>query len=251
MTRESRPSGGPEANPDPRKPVRRRASPRRTDEIRRLLLEAARAQFCEHGYRGTATRRVASEAGVNEALLFRHFGSKQALFQQAIVRPLQEEFVALVDHWNSVAFGSAPHDPMATMMPYVKTLSHFVETNRAMLMATLTVEEYEDISGTDGEAMFGSVFEGLAKGTQAEAAAHGWQYFDPYLAPRLVFALVVAMRLFEKWILPAKDGRPSQRYINLEISEFLIHGLGHRPPESQPPPGSYADAPTSGATTPG
>jgi hypothetical protein len=101
-------------------------------------------------------------------------------------------------------------------------------------MATLTVEEYEDVSGTDGDAMFGPMFQWLEEGTLAEAEAHGWQNFDSYLAPRLVFAVVTAMRLFDKWLLPAGANRPSERRINLEISEFLIHGLAHRPEQSRP-----------------
>ncbi len=43
------------------------------------ILAAAREIFEVHGTRGTTTREVAIRAGVNEATLFRHFGSKAAL----------------------------------------------------------------------------------------------------------------------------------------------------------------------------
>jgi len=50
-----------------------------TEETRTRILNAAREVFERNGTRGTTTREVAERAGVNEATLFRHFGSKAAL----------------------------------------------------------------------------------------------------------------------------------------------------------------------------
>lgn len=44
------------------------------------IIAAATRCFAERGFGGTTTASVAQEAGVNEALLFRHFGSKQRLY---------------------------------------------------------------------------------------------------------------------------------------------------------------------------
>jgi AcrR family transcriptional regulator len=49
------------------------------EETRARILAAAREIFEVHGTRGTTTREVAIRAGVNEATLFRHFGSKASL----------------------------------------------------------------------------------------------------------------------------------------------------------------------------
>jgi AcrR family transcriptional regulator len=54
---------------------------------RRALLDAARELFATDGYEGTTVRAVAERAGVNQALLFRHFGSKDALFAEAVTEP--------------------------------------------------------------------------------------------------------------------------------------------------------------------
>src|SRR5919107_1475343 len=55
-------------------------------ENRARILEAAARVYAETGYRGATTRRIATVAGVNEITLFRHFGSKDALIREAIVR---------------------------------------------------------------------------------------------------------------------------------------------------------------------
>jgi AcrR family transcriptional regulator len=53
-------------------------------QIRDKLLAAAARVYAETGFRGATTRRIATEAGVNEITLFRHFGSKSALIGEAI-----------------------------------------------------------------------------------------------------------------------------------------------------------------------
>jgi len=54
--------------------------------VRDQLLDAAARLYAEAGYRGATTRRIAIKAGVNEVTLFRHFGSKDALMREAIMR---------------------------------------------------------------------------------------------------------------------------------------------------------------------
>jgi len=47
---------------------------------RRQLLDAALELFSRKGFDGTTTREIAAVAGVTEAIIFRHFPSKQALY---------------------------------------------------------------------------------------------------------------------------------------------------------------------------
>jgi AcrR family transcriptional regulator len=47
---------------------------------RRQILAIASGIFARKGYQGATTREIAEEAGVNEALLFRHFPSKESLY---------------------------------------------------------------------------------------------------------------------------------------------------------------------------
>src|SRR3984885_3644476 len=47
---------------------------------REQILGVARQLFAKQGFRGTTTRQIADQAQVNEAILFRHFRSKEALY---------------------------------------------------------------------------------------------------------------------------------------------------------------------------
>ena len=54
------------------------------DQTRRALLAAAEELFTGAGYDRTSVRAIADRAGVNQALLFRYFGNKEALFAQVV-----------------------------------------------------------------------------------------------------------------------------------------------------------------------
>jgi AcrR family transcriptional regulator len=56
-------------------------------------LEAGCEEFERKGYAGTETAAVAQKAGVTEALIFNHFGSKAKLFHDSIFKPLDRHFV--------------------------------------------------------------------------------------------------------------------------------------------------------------
>lgn len=57
---------------------------RDAQDTRRRLLEAASALFAERGYERATVREIADRAGVNQALLFRYYGSKRALFGEVV-----------------------------------------------------------------------------------------------------------------------------------------------------------------------
>ena len=55
-------------------------------DTRQKLLAATLKMISLKGYLGTTTREIASEAGVTEVTLFRHFGSKEKLFEEMLKR---------------------------------------------------------------------------------------------------------------------------------------------------------------------
>jgi len=65
------------------------------EATRARLLGAARHRFAEHGYAGTSVRAVAADAGVDAALVFRYFGSKDGLFVAATADEDPERLLGL------------------------------------------------------------------------------------------------------------------------------------------------------------
>ncbi len=56
----------------------------RSAETRQRILDAAAREFAAHGLAGARTEAIAAAAGVNKALLYYYFDSKEALYQAAL-----------------------------------------------------------------------------------------------------------------------------------------------------------------------
>ncbi|MGO8918843.1 MAG: TetR family transcriptional regulator [Stellaceae bacterium] len=74
-----------EARLAPARPVKRDA-----DASRRLLLEAARAEFAAKGLMGARVDAIARQAGLNKQLVYHYFGSKDELYQAVLERVYAE-----------------------------------------------------------------------------------------------------------------------------------------------------------------
>jgi len=70
---------------------------------RRDIVEAAGELFSKRGFRGTTTRALAAAAGSHEAVLFRHFGSKEKLYSAALESRLSRNRQSALDEMEACA----------------------------------------------------------------------------------------------------------------------------------------------------
>ena len=72
---------------------------RMTSDLRRqLILGAAKRCFAHHGFAGTTTKSVAAAAAISEALLFKHFPSKAALYAEILAEECEAEHKPRGEH---------------------------------------------------------------------------------------------------------------------------------------------------------
>ncbi|WP_189219286.1 MULTISPECIES: TetR/AcrR family transcriptional regulator [Streptomyces] len=96
-------------------PGRSASGKRSASGTRSALLAAARQRFGKYGYDGTSIRDIARDAGVDAALVYRYFGSKEALFdavssRTAMFEPLLETPLDEVAAWVCDFVTSGPPD---------------------------------------------------------------------------------------------------------------------------------------------
>jgi AcrR family transcriptional regulator len=85
-------------------PAARTRSKRLAGRCRRVqVLHAASAQFALTGLHGTTTLALAQAAGISEALLYVHFGSKTKLFKEAVEINIETRLRSLDNHLSSIA----------------------------------------------------------------------------------------------------------------------------------------------------
>lgn len=84
---------------------------------RAAIEAAARKLFAERGFEGASVRGIAAEAGIDPALVIRHFGSKEALFLRTID--------------TSLGIGSVIDGPVETMGRRIVT--YFLDADSAAM----------------------------------------------------------------------------------------------------------------------
>ena len=209
--------------------VKARRTRRSPEEVRRLLVESARSTFASSGYAGASTREIAERAGVSEALLFRHFGTKAQLFQKAILDPFHEFINDYLEVWKASIDG--PLQPAEVPSHnYVAGLYDLLREHRELVMALVTAHAYEvDVTSNGGGELLSGALDRLEQVVQAEVDRRGFEGVDIPVTIRLVFGMVISMAVLDEWLFPSQKRRPGRDRIVNEMVAYMVHGLAHRP----------------------
>ena len=163
------------------------------EETRSKILAAARELFERNGTRGTTTREVAELAGVNEATLFRHFGSKRALLDA------MREQACGVEEFRSVLSGLAGTDFTADLRTIAYHIVDHMMGKRSMMCVSLA----EDAARTDDTPEWrgpSQIHSDLASYFTAKAQA-GLVRGEPAFVARcfmgILFSYVVGRKLWD------------------------------------------------------
>ncbi len=97
----------------------------RAEERRIQLLRIAKELFPEYGFENTTAKASAAAAGVTEAIVFRHFGSKQELYTNILDRKANEIGIA---KWRAELhhFAECENDEA----PVLSVIQHILEADR-------------------------------------------------------------------------------------------------------------------------
>ena len=80
-------------------------------ESRAILLAAAAEQFAKYGPRGTRVQDIVHAAGINERMIYHHFGSKDALYAEV----MREQRTRLGEAWQPALEKAVTMDPYRGM----------------------------------------------------------------------------------------------------------------------------------------
>ena len=202
--------------------IRRR---RRPAEVRALILQTAAELFATRGYRGTSTRDIAAEAGVTEAAIYRHFGTKTKLFEAALAEPVHGFISSYMETWAEQL-----NDPMNTSdltYLFVTTFYDFLREHRRLIQAYIhfTAFEPDGFSAGSMETILSRELRTIDKMTEHDAAARGWVGVDITMLVRCTFAMVLGFGLLDELLFPPGPEHPSRERISRGIHAYMIDGL--------------------------
>lgn len=211
----------PERASTPQQATTRRAR----GEPRRLLLDAARKLFADRDYRGTTTREIAEAAGVTEHLLFRNFGSKAGLFNEALVQPFTRFVDEFGSTWQSVIPEETDEQELAQL--FVGRLYDVLTEHRGLLLTMVASENLtaEELSGT-GIADIGTALTALGQISTEGIKLRGIQSEQPALPAHSTVAMIVGMVAMHSTFFGTEP--PSRETIVEELVQATLHGFLHR-----------------------
>jgi AcrR family transcriptional regulator len=216
--------------PEPKQVETKR--PRRSPEtVRALLLESALSLFAQRGYAGTSTREVARLAGVSEALLFRHFGTKVVLFENAVIMPFTRYLDEYADRWAERPTASSSVEGLTR--DYIGGLYDLLEAHRELVVALVAAHAHEDGLDTLITGALARPLERVESLTEQEAIARRYETLNPRLATRAFLAMVMGMAVLDSLFQPGGRPRPSRDEIVGEMTALLAFGLENRPIRSK------------------
>jgi AcrR family transcriptional regulator len=158
------------------------SKPRGRDQVRSAVLTATSALVAERGPDGFSVREIAARAGVNHALVHRHFGTKADVLEQMLAADAEAVVAAVVESGLPTS-GQAGGDVVAELLDllatrpsYWRTLVHAVlDSPEAALPGTaLTTELFSGLwrDGDDERAVPTSV---------AGMTVLGWLIFGQFM----------------------------------------------------------------------
>ncbi|WP_245644026.1 TetR/AcrR family transcriptional regulator [Paraburkholderia oxyphila] len=199
------------------KDIRKRRS---TGEVREAILKASVKLFQEYGYEATGTKAIAAAALVQEPLIFRHFGSKARLLEEAVLFSL-ETFVRGFER----EFESPQELFGASVVQYTRQLYELLTEERELIIALFA------LSGPNRSDQDCQIHRSLARLfdrlEEMGRRHHKPGGLDPWFAVRLTFCLVVSSIVLEDWLFPRGDVSTKERLVEALV-QYVVGGTTWR-----------------------
>ena len=189
---------------------------------REQILEVATGLFAQQGFQGTTTKTIAEKSGVTEALIFRHFPSKEELYWAVIERkincaaPLERLLENLEAGGDDLDVLSRVAFEVLDRRAKDQTLS------RLLLYSAL---EKHELSERFFRNYIANYFEVLARFVRQGIAAGRFRNVDPLLAARGFLGMVI----YHSWIQELYGGKEVQdfdlRVVSRTLARIWLQGV--------------------------
>jgi AcrR family transcriptional regulator len=181
---------------------------------RQQILEVALGIFARKGYQGTTTREIAEEAEVNEALLFRHFPSKENLYWTML-----EELCHLGSRRERMKriLGKGGTDFEVFRAIARETLARSPRDRELTRLLWFTALENHELSARFFNAFVAEYYEALAGYIRTRMRQGAFRRTDPLLAARGFLGMVAYHFLIQELF----GGEQFQRFDLEEVATTL------------------------------
>ena len=191
---------------------------------RTLILRAAREVFAAKGFKGTSTRDIAQRAQLTEVMIFRHFGTKANLFQEAVITPFTEFMDDCIADYRLREHGKL--SPQQEGVALYTGLFDVLHSERELLLALMAAHQCNELS-PEASAQINGAFDRLLalfeEVVATEAKERRFSDFDLRATVRAMFAMVLSAALHGDWMGLGK--KVSYKRMIDAMTELTVRGL--------------------------
>ena len=189
-------------------------------DTRTAILNAAVQVFSQHGFRGSTTRRIADAAAVNEVTIFRYFGSKEALLQEAISASEEKAF--------SNSLPDEPVNPIEELGEWSSAVVSHLEARSSVIRKCMgELEERPELTARASEFPTRATNDLCTYFMKLKSLGFTNEEFEPNVASSMLIAEIFHDAMSREMMLdifpePAETA-PSK------YAEFALRAIGVRP----------------------
>lgn len=179
---------------------------------REQILRVATRIFARRGFQGTTTRQIAEHSGVTEALIFRHFPSKEDLYWAVIERKLIAAAGAAQMN-EALASGRPDREVLAAVAAQILERRAKDQTlSRLLIYSAL---ENHRLADRFFRTYTAECYERLADFVRERIEQGRFRKVNPMLAARGFFGMVI----YHSWVQELYGGKRYQDFSVQEVSE--------------------------------
>lgn len=194
------------------------------EDRRHQILEVAKSIFSRKGYEGTTTREIAMAAKVNEAIIFRHFPSKEELY------------------WAVIDYSCKSTDARGQMIERLRGGGELQDVFRELALDILnrrqrdqsltrllffSALENHELSQRFFDHYVAQFYETLASFVKEQITAGKFRDVDPMVAARSFLGMVIYHSLVDTLFAGGRLKKLENARIAEELSSIWLNGMLH------------------------
>jgi AcrR family transcriptional regulator len=170
------------------------------EDRREQIIEVAVRLFSQKGFRGATTKEIASAAGVNEAIIFRHFATKSDLYAAIIDRKANSAGMQALR--NALARAMEQHDDRQVFETLAFHMLEFHERDdTAMRLLLYSALEGHELAEIITRNYILKTHQQLAEYVKKRMADGVFRRVDPMVAVRGFMGIVIGHVMNKKFFL--------------------------------------------------
>ncbi len=194
-------------------------------ERRRQILAVATALFARQGFQGTKTREISEKARVNEAILFRHFPTKDDLYW-AVLNEKCKARRGFVELKTLLKSGQPVPEVFAAIAAGL--LRRNFEDASVLRLWLFSGLENHRLYRRFYRAYMADYYDLLAGYIRTQIRAGEFRTVNPHLAARGFLGMLLDYLLSQGVFNGPRNGRDSLRSVSRELAEIWLEGMQPR-----------------------